>query len=152
MLVPVERLSDDEADVAALPPAKRAKRPGVVKHQKALQLADLQTVNPVRLRNLINSKCGCSGDCFAPIRTSITKWDKWLETRKLLAKMTKLEKDENVGVPAQMSTSLFINSLWASKIATCLPRSFGCSKAKTEPVGECGISSMMGIQCATLLL
>lgn len=99
LLENIDCLSDDE--LLAKKPAvssglcAKARRPssGFKKKRPAL------TLNRGRLRKLIESKCGCTIGCFMPWRNSLPLFDAWLKLRKLLQKMTKLEKDLHVRAP-----------------------------------------------------
>lgn len=95
-LLDVDALSDDGHGVPSKVQTQRvcrAKRAGgsFRKRVKVDTSAD-----PQRLRNLINSKCGCSMQCFKPWRNSWALWDAWVALRKLFVQMTKLEKDQHV--------------------------------------------------------
>ena len=53
--------------------------------------------DPKHLANLIRRTCGCQCDCFAPFRKD-TSLAEWMNLRKMLSKMRKLEKDDYVRV------------------------------------------------------
>ncbi|CAK9016868.1 unnamed protein product [Durusdinium trenchii] len=52
-------------------------------------------VDPKHLANLIRRKCGCQSDCYASFRSHST-WAEWMKIRKMMANMSKLEKDDYV--------------------------------------------------------
>ena len=96
LLPGVFALSDEEDPVALKKSnqgIRRAKRPGRG-FRKAV--ASTNTADPQQLRRLINSKCGCTADCFNPWRLSLALWDQWMKLRTLFVSMTKLEKDTHV--------------------------------------------------------
>ena len=98
-LADVTALSDEENNTnltRCVPvPPKIPRRPcqGFRKRQQnnLLQTAD----DRQKLSYLIRGKCGCQCDCFGPFR-SMPLLGQWLELRKILAEMTKLEKDDHV--------------------------------------------------------
>lgn len=73
-----------------LPVPKRRPRKGFKTRRPMIPL------DPKMLRSLISSKCGCKSDCFSPFREKLSLWDRWLQHRKLLHAMKKLEKDQRV--------------------------------------------------------
>ena len=97
-LADVTALSDEENNTnltRCVPvPPKIPRRPcqGFRKRQ---QNNLLQTADRQKLSYLIRGKCGCQCDCFGPFR-SMPLLGQWLELRKILAEMTKLEKDDHV--------------------------------------------------------
>ena len=100
LLASVDDLSGDEniAPTAQSPLkicGKCRRRPARRKPQKVKHVPT--RVEPVRLRNLIQSKCGCQCDCFQPFR-SPAQFDSWLKLRKMLHDMTKLEQDAYVRI------------------------------------------------------
>ena len=55
-----------------------------------------ETVEPLKLRRLISSRCGCQCRCFQPFNGSISLFDTWVKLRKTMVDMKKLEKDQFV--------------------------------------------------------
>ena len=98
---PVSDLSDDEiqAVVPVANPVQRQRRrmscgfkgKAVIKHSGDSIVR--------KLRRLVESKCGCNGDCFEQYRKSIKEFDKIANLQKVLGAMTKLEKDNEVAQP-----------------------------------------------------
>lgn len=89
---PVTDLSDDENQVVPVAkPVQQRRRIScgfkgqVIKHRGDSVMR--------KLRRLVESKCGCNGDCFKPYRESIKEFDKIVNLRKILGAMTKLEQD-----------------------------------------------------------
>lgn len=89
---PVTDLSDDENQVVPVAkPVQQRRRIScgfkgqVIKHRGDSVMR--------KLRRLVESKCGCNGDCFKPYREPIKEFDKIVNLRKILGAMTKLEQD-----------------------------------------------------------
>ena len=95
MLKSVEALSDEENHCNE-PPQKRARRQSRGFLRKGAT-QELLSDDPVKLRRLINSKCGCKSNCFQPFRSNQKLYDEWSALRNRFNKMTKLEKDNLVG-------------------------------------------------------
>lgn len=96
-LPPVDSLSGDEGKNKPrpgpqLPAPKRRIARGFRKKTKRI----LISVDPLTLRRIISSRCGCHADCFDPFRSSQSLWNKWVNLRKLFRSMTKLEQDNHV--------------------------------------------------------
>ena len=106
MLEAVTSLSDEERCNDRPPPKAvlgdvRLKRPPRYKKKfLGTSYAYGSTVDPTKMRHLISSRCGCSCKCFQPFHGSIHMFEEWLKQRRLMASMTKLEKDEYVSCPA----------------------------------------------------
>ena len=112
-LTSVDTLSDDETTPPCTKkssPLKPSKlfQPCRPRSKRFKQRGGLlrRTVNPQKLRHLINSKCGCAASCFEPFRKNWSLWDSWIRARKLMAKMTKLEKDKYAKSSAFPTNSL----------------------------------------------
>ena len=96
-LANVDELSDDgagEPSKKPTPSGRQAKRPGRGFVRKVAKVDT--SADPQKLRQLINSKCGCSSQCFRPWRVGWHLWDKWVSLRQRFIQMTKLEKDQHV--------------------------------------------------------
>ena len=125
----VSTLSDDEGVPKAVSPKRR---PGHRSARKRRLCPIQKSEEPMVLRRMIQSKCGCSGDCFAPFR-SHPGFDSWYKLRKMLHAMTKLDKDEYAGAPRSSSQfSRFLSGLFflffrvhASKVFKLLQRQDG---------------------------
>ena len=72
--------------------ARRAARGRLIKQRKFQQLI---SDDPRYLGNLIRGNCRCQCGCFKNFRLN-PLLERWLQHRKLMAKMTKLEKDKYV--------------------------------------------------------
>ena len=96
----VDTLSDDEnvnyMSQPKTPPvgkhrvARRAARGRLIKQSQKLVCDD-----PKKLGNMIRGNCRCKCGCFVNFRSD-PLLERWLQHRKLMAKMTKLEKDKYV--------------------------------------------------------
>ena len=99
VLAAVEDLSDEERCNDRCPPKPKEEH---LRHRrfprfKRKRVATYEsTVDLTRLRHLISSKCGCGCKCFHPFHGSIQLFEEWAKLRRLMAKMTKLEKDQQV--------------------------------------------------------
>lgn len=104
MLGAVSALSDDESSPLQAPgPKPKLRRSSLLRppRERVMKAAGATcdpNDNPKRLANLIRGVCGCKADCFAAFRNHRHRLDEWLKLRKLMGKMTKLEKDAHVGV------------------------------------------------------
>ena len=104
-LAPILSLSDDEMPTApgpspqalrTRPSMKLRPRRGFLRMNAGLKRV---CVDPKHLANLIRRKCGCQSDCYASFRSHST-WAEWMKSRKMMANMSKLEKDDYVwGLP-----------------------------------------------------
>lgn len=101
-LGPIDTLSDNETNDVAAPPGPQKKKsvprmPGKGFRLKVSRFGkNAASAEPRYLANLIRSKCGCKAGCFSAIRANSSHVDSWMRTRKNLAGMTKLEKDQYV--------------------------------------------------------
>ena len=108
-LEPIDALSDDEKLNNATAPESQPKSVGPpLNHQRfqprrrrfAIRAGQKHMGpcdDPKHLANLIRRTCGCQCDCFAPFRKD-TSLAEWMNLRKMLSKMRKLEKDDYVRV------------------------------------------------------
>ena len=99
----VDALSDDE--VHGTCPRPRPKRrfglrqPAVGRMVRAkIGKAHVGTSDPKRLANLIGGNCGCKAGCFVDFRSHEKTVQEWLNLRKYMAKMSRLEHDKYVRV------------------------------------------------------
>ena len=94
------QLSDDEnGGTQPKSPPRKIPRRRIAKAGGRRIVASYQSLsssNPNVLNNLIHGKCGCKANCFKQFRSNPATLQRWYDMRKLLAKMTKLEKDEHV--------------------------------------------------------
>ena len=95
----VEVLSGDEGGEEngpslPKPPSKPSRMPrrGFKRTLKIQQ----DNVDPLTLRRLVSSKCGCKCQCFKPFNGSQRLFDEFVTMRKNMRDMTKLEKDNHV--------------------------------------------------------
>lgn len=117
-LAPVEDLSDEErCNDRCQPKPKeekvRYRRLPRFKRKKVVPYEN--TVDLTRLRHLISSKCGCGCKCFHPFHGSIQLFEEWAKLRRLMSKMTKLEKGQHVTCSADMVFFVF-------SVSSCLPK------------------------------
>lgn len=100
MLAPVDSLSDEEMCNNRSPQKVnlgKVKKHRLPRYKRKYGPTYDNTVEPTKLRYLISSnKCGCSCKCFHPFNASSQLFDQWSKERRLMAQMTKLEKDQHV--------------------------------------------------------
>jgi hypothetical protein len=100
MLAPVASLSDEEMCNNRSPQKVnlgKGKKHRLPRYKRKYGPTYDNTVEPTKLRYLISSnKCGCSCKCFHPFNASSQLFDQWSKERRLMAQMTKLEKDQHV--------------------------------------------------------
>ena len=93
-LAAVASLSDDECPAAPVPPKRRRLSKGFRTMWKPVPEISIQ----MKLRRIVQGSCGCSGSCYKPFRDDQKLFDRALDYRTMLGKMTKLEHDQEVQI------------------------------------------------------
>lgn len=96
-LAAVENLSDEERcnDRGPVNFSKKRGRPRLPRYKKKrLHIPYQNVVDRKQLRYVVSSRCGCKCGCFKPFSDSDSLFDEYAKLRSLMAKMTKLEKDD----------------------------------------------------------
>ena len=96
----VDELSEDDVSNTLPGPKPQQKRVlrrcslRVPARKRILGLTKDYSASPKHLANLIRSKCGCNENCFRQYGDHQNS--EWMKLRNMMAKMTKLEKDQHV--------------------------------------------------------
>ena len=136
-LAPVDSLSDD--DVAPKPRPVAGLRPCPVRRPRRASRKSSsrrKSLDLKRLHYMIKGRCGCQSSCFQPFVLSGRLLDTWIQFRRQLFNMTKLEKDKYVGI----SVWLFQPVSSVCEMIACLGKVFDLMKVKlAESRPELGI-------------
>ena len=121
VLAAVEDLSDEEKcndRCQPKPMEEKVRHRRLPRFKRKRVVTYENTVDLTRLRHLISSKCGCGCNCFHPFHGSIQLFDEWAKLRRLMAKMTKLEKDQHVTCSADIIVFCVLCFFLSSEVST----------------------------------